>query len=409
MTKFYSSCKLLYTKCQYMKSFFKRNWKLLLNVLTIFLLALAVFFLRDDISGAFRDLGRVNAIFLLLVPAWQAVNYSAYTNLYKTSLELLGAKVRKKSMLKVAFEMDFINTVFPSGGVSGFSYFALRLKGLGVTTMQATMAQTLRFVLTFLSYIILLFVGLFMLAMGGGASNMTILLTCSLAFLTVFGVLVGIYIIGSRKRIKSFSKFISRCINKVVAIVRPKHKEVIKLDKVDLIFEDMHQQYLLLKKNKDGLKSPFLYGLLANVSELATLYAVYMAYGQAVNPGAVIIAYAIANFAGLVAVLPGGVGVYEGLMTGVLVSSGVPAGLAISVTVMYRVLTTIISVVPGYYFYHQNLRTGKLKKDEVEAIIPKPGEKTKHNLPLDRIATEGSDDTDVTSRKKSSKTEVKSR
>lgn len=351
-----------------MKSFLKRNWKLILNIATIVLLALAVFFLREDISGAFRDLGRVNAIFLLLVPVWQAVNYSAYTNMYKSSLEILGAKIRKKNMLKVAFEMDFINTVFPSGGVSGFSYFALRLKGLGVSATQATMAQTLRFVLTFLSYIILLFSGLFMLAMGGGASNMTILLTCSLAFMTVFGVLVGVYIIGSRRRIKNFSKFISICINRVIAVVRPKHKETINLEKVDRIFEDMHQQYLLLKKNRDELKAPFLYSLLANVTELATLYSVYLAYGHAVNPGAVIIAYAIANFAGLVAVLPGGVGVYEGLMTGVLVSSGVPAGLAISVTVMYRVLTTIISVVPGYYYYHQNLTTtNKVRGNDVRA------------------------------------------
>lgn len=341
-----------------MKAYIKRNWKLLLNVVTLLLLASAVYALRSDIGGAFSDLGRVNAFFLILVPLWQALNYSAFTNLYQSTLALLGARLRKKDVLQVAFEMDFVNTVFPSGGVSGFSYFALRLKRHGVSAMQATMSQTLRFVLTFSSYIALLLIGLFLLALGGSASNMTILITCSLTLLTVFGVAVGVYIIGSKRRIKSFSKFISKCINAVIAAVRPKHKEVINLDRVDHIFEDMHNQYLLLRKNRHGLKSPFVYSLVANVTELATLYSVYLAYGQAVNPGAVIIAYAIANFAGLVAVLPGGVGVYEGLMAAVLVSSGVPAGLAISVTVMYRVLTTIISVVPGYYFYHKNLTRG---------------------------------------------------
>lgn len=348
------------------KKFLKRNWKLLLNIATVVLLGITVYFLRKDIAKAVADLGRVHAIFLLMIPAWQALNYSSYTNLYHGFLSILGAKVTKKDMAKVAFEIDFINTVFPSGGVSGFSYFTLRLKGLGVSATQSTMTQTMRFALTFSSYIILLFLGLFMLALGGSASNMTILITCSLAFLTLFGVLAGIYIISSNSRIRSFSKAITRAVNRVVAIFHPKNREVINLSRVDRTFSELHDQYLLLKENKHKLKGPFVYSLVANISELATIYTVYLAYGQAVNPGAVIIAYAVANFAGLVAVLPGGIGVYEGLMTAVLVSSGVPAGLAISVTVMYRVLTTIISVVPGYYFYQQSLKRGVTSKEDVE-------------------------------------------
>lgn len=103
------------------------------------------------------------------------------------------------------------------------------------------------------------------------------------------------------------------------------------------------------------MRRPFFYSMLANVTELATIYVVYIAYGQFVNPGAIIIAYAIANFAGLIAVLPGGIGVYEGLMTAVLVSAGVPAGLAISVTIMYRVINMLLSLPIGYFYYNKAL------------------------------------------------------
>ena len=74
------------------------------------------------------------------------------------------------------------------------------------------------------------------------------------------------------------------------------------------------------------------------------------------NFGAVILAYSVANFAGLVSVLPGGVGVYEALMTAVLVAAGVPAALSIPVTVMYRVLSMGIQLPAGFYFYHKALR-----------------------------------------------------
>ena len=90
------------------------------------------------------------------------------------------------------------------------------------------------------------------------------------------------------------------------------------------------------------------------------MYVVYIAFGHLVNVGAVILAYAIANFAGLVSVLPGGIGVYEALMTAVLASTGVKPGISLPVTVMYRVVNTLIQIPPGYYLYQKTLRRHEL-------------------------------------------------
>ena len=96
-----------------------------------------------------------------------------------------------------------------------------------------------------------------------------------------------------------------------------------------------------------------------NLTEVMAVYVVYIAFGKFVNFGAVILAYAIANAAGLISVLPGGVGVYEALMTAVLASTGVPAGVSLPVTVMYRVLNTLLQLPPGYYLYQRNLTQNK--------------------------------------------------
>lgn len=351
-----------------MNQYIKRNWKLVLNILTFALLGGAIFLVRHDIAKAVQDLGKINAIALLLIIPLQAQNYAAYAHLYQEFLRILGSKQPFKLMYEVALELNFVNHVFPSGGVSGFSYFTARLKPYGVTTAQATLTQTMRFILTFASFVVLLFVGLFLLALGGSASNMTILITCSLAFLTVFSIVGGAYIISSEARIKSFTKSLTKVVNRILHVVRPKHPETINLKRVEKLCNEMHANYVLLKEKLPALKGPFFYSSLANITELATIYVVYIAYGQFVNPGAIIIAYALANFAGLVAVLPGGIGVYEGLMTAVLVSAGVPAGLAISVTVMYRVLNLAISLPIGYYFYHRALnKISKQKKAQQKA------------------------------------------
>jgi uncharacterized protein (TIRG00374 family) len=83
-----------------------------------------------------------------------------------------------------------------------------------------------------------------------------------------------------------------------------------------------------------------------------------LAFGEWVNFGAIIIAYAIANFAGLVSVLPGGIGIYEGLMTAVLASTGISPSVSLPVTVMYRVVNTLIQIPPGYYLYQLALKHG---------------------------------------------------
>lgn len=338
-----------------MKRFLKRNWKLVLNIITFGLLGLAIYLLRDDIGRSISDLGRVNSWALLLIIPLQITNYHAYTRLYQRFLRILHRNVPYGFLFRLTLELNFVNHVFPSGGVSGFSYFSLRLKQKRISTATATLVQMMRFVLTFGTYIFLLFLGLLALSVEGGASNLTILITCSLAFSVLFSSLVGIYIIGSRSRIESFTEFLAKGLNKLIQIFRPKHPETLNLDKVKKIFSELHDNYLLLRDNKAALKSPAIYAMLANVTELLTLYVVYVAYGSFVNIGAVIIAYALANFAGLIAILPGGIGVYEGLMTLVMVSAGVPAGLAISATVMYRVLNMILSLPIGYFYYHKAL------------------------------------------------------
>jgi len=174
-----------------------------------------------------------------------------------------------------------------------------------------------------------------------------------------------VYIVGSKSRITAFFTSLTKLLNKLIHIVRPSHPETINIDKARESFDDMHENYLLFRSKLPELKVPFIYALLANIAEVLAIYVVYVAFGHWVNIGAVILGYAIANFAGFVSVLPGGIGVYEALMTGVLVIGGVPAGVSIPVVVMYRVLNTIIQLPPGYYLYQKALQSDRLveKKD----------------------------------------------
>lgn len=339
-------------------TFLKRRWKLILNIVTVIALIVLVIAIRDQLVETFKNLAEVNAWALLLLLPIQAVNYHAQTKTYMGIFAVLGNQLKYKFLYKASLELNFVNHVFPSGGVSGISYFGVRMRSAEVTGSKAALVQLIKLGLLFLSFEVLLVVGLLLLSIEGKANDFVVMLTTAITTLLLVATFAFVMIIGSKHRIDATFTFLTKVINKILHFFLPKSPETINIQRAKDAVEDLHTNYKTIESKWQELKWPFVWAMLANLTEVLSIYVVYLAFGEWVNLGAIILAYAVANFAGLVSVMPGGVGIYEALMTGVLVAAGVPAALSLPVTVMYRVLNTLIQVPPGWYLYHQALRSG---------------------------------------------------
>ena len=343
-------------------SFLRRRWKLVVNVITVGLLVVLIFTLRHQMGQTIANLTQVHAWALALIVPVEALNYHAQTRLYQRLFGTIDIKLDYKMLLKMSLELNFINHVFPSAGVSGISYFCVRMKnGSGVPTAKTSLVQVMKILLLFFSFEPLLLAGLVFLAIGGKANNLTMLVTGALSMLVVLVTIGFMYVAGSKKRINSFLDALASGLNKFIHTVRPSHSKTIKVEKARFLLEEMHEDYKVFRANPSGLKAPLWYCIMANVTEILAIYVVYVAFGKWVNVGAIILAYAVANFAGVLSVLPGGIGMYEALMTAVLVASGIPAALSLPVTIMYRVVNTVLQVPPGYVLYHRSVMA---RKDE---------------------------------------------
>lgn len=346
------------------KSFWRRRWKLILNIVTLAALGLLVFLIRDDIVETFRNLKNVHAWMLLLLIPLQMVNYHAQTRLYQQLFAIVGNRLSYKKLFKASLELNFVNHVFPSGGVTGISYFTLRLRqGRELSSGKATFIHVMKIALYFIAFEVLLVFAVLCLALMGRVNGLVILTAGSLSTLLLVGTLLFIYIIGSRQRIDNFFLSLTRGLNRLIRLVRPKDPEPLNISKARSLFDEFHDSYGIIKRNYRKLKMPFVWALVADATEVLAVYVVYLAFGELVNIGAVILAYGIANFAGLVSVMPGGVGIYEALMTAVLASTGIPAAVSLPVTIMYRILNTLLQIPPGYYFYHQAIKKGELSAE----------------------------------------------
>jgi uncharacterized protein (TIRG00374 family) len=337
----------------------------IINVVTIIALMVLLYFSWDQIQEGLRQIGGAKWSVVFLMIPMQLLNYYAIARLYHDYLKSMGETVKMSSMYKIALELNFVNHVFPSGGVAGFSYLGLRLRSHGVPVSRTTLAQTMRFAATFISFLIVLFFGMFLLSFSNQVGGVTLFIGVSITVLTIIGALGGVYIVSSESRIKGFTAFLPKLINKILLPITKKANSI-DIHRIERLFVDLHKDYEIILKDKNSLKRVFLWALLINITEISTAYLAYIALGHLVNPGAVILAYAVASFAGLIAILPGGIGVYEALMTAVLTGAGVPKALALSATLVYRIFCMMIFLPIGFILYQIALRKGDAKIPETK-------------------------------------------
>jgi uncharacterized protein (TIRG00374 family) len=334
-----------------------RKIKFWLNIVTIIALVLLVIFARKQIVDAFGTFTQLNLLWLLLVIPIQLANHTSVAKFYQSYLKTLGEKISTRELFKVSLELNFVNNVFPSGGVSGFGYLGLRLRKLGVRGSKSTLLQTSRHILTFVSFIVYLIIALFLLSIFGSASRVIVLIASSLSSLIIFSSLILIYIVSDEKRIQQFTTALPKLVNKIVKFFYRTKKNPINLNRISALFSDLHIDYKHVRKNWKDLRHPFYWTMSMNFTEILTIFVVYLSFSQVINPGAIIIAYAVANIAGLLAVLPGGIGIYEGFMTAVMASAGIDKALALSATIVYRVFNMGLFLPVGWIFYQRALKS----------------------------------------------------
>ncbi|MGD8374209.1 MAG: lysylphosphatidylglycerol synthase transmembrane domain-containing protein [Candidatus Woesebacteria bacterium] len=330
--------------------------KLWLNIITFGAVGLVVFFAWSDIIAALDQIWKLDLWVLSLIVVAQFIAFFAIAKVYSHFFKAIDQPIKLRELISVAIELNFVNHVFPSGGVSGFSYLALRLKHDGVSAAKSTLAQLVRFVFTFSSFIVLLIAAIIFLAIEDKVNSFIILIATAITVSIIFGAIGVIFVIGSKERIASFSHGAAKILNKIIHFFRRKYPETIRLTKVEKTFLELHDDYHVLKGDLGKMGAAFGWALVANIAEVTSVYIAFIAHGTWVDPGAVIIAYAVATIAGLLAILPGGLGIYEPLMAAVLASAGVPAGIAVSATLVSRVIILAVALSTGYVLYHLALR-----------------------------------------------------
>lgn len=337
-----------------------RSWA---TILTTVLLGLVVFFGWSEITQAWSLLGRVNIWILLLLIPIQLLSYYAVGNVIFSYIRAKGDLVGVSNWMTTrwALELNFVNHVLPSGGAAGFSYLGWVLARHGVSNGRAAMGQIIRFALMFLAFISLLFISLMILILDHQVNRIIILFSFLLTVLAIGGTLLVAYMVGNKARLIKFSGKLSKFLDKAVStLTLGKKKNVIKQEKVEGFFTELHVDYIEIKRNKRILKRPYVWSLIANVADIMLISIAFWSLGTWVSPAVIFVSFGLTAVASFISVTPGGAGVYEAVMIAFLASAGVPADVAIAGTLLARVVLLSGTIIFGYVFYQLTiLKYGK--------------------------------------------------
>lgn len=342
-----------------------RAW---LSLITLILIAVIIFFSRGQLLEAWRLLEQVNIwILLLLIPGQLLVYFVAGEMMFsylraKKSID----NVAPLDIARMSLEMNFVNHVLPSGGVSGVSYMGWRLKQFGISAGRATMAQVVRYTMSFVAFITLLSLSVIIVTIDGEINRWIILVSASLVTVTVVGLLAIMFLLGNHRRMRKFSSWVVWTGNTIVRkLTFGRRSRVLATAPIYNFFDELHHDYVSLRREKKVLRKPFLWGLVFVVAEVAMFMITFWALGSVVNPAPVLIAYGVASVAGFIVITPGGAGAYEAIMIAFLAIAGLDQGVAIAGILLTRVILLLGTIGLGYLFYqHAILKYGKNGKNQ---------------------------------------------
>ena len=170
-------------------------------------------------------------------------------------------------------------------------------------------------------------------------------------------VIFGSYLFGSRERLMSFARWLTRRTNWLVSKITFGHrKKVLKTKTVEGFFSDFYDDWQAIKADKALLKGPIIWGFVSNILDVLLIAVAFWALGYSVNLPILLISFGASAIGSFLFVTPGGIGAYEAVMIGVLVAGGMEADVASAGVILARAILVVGTIVCGVFAYHAAMK-----------------------------------------------------
>ncbi|MBI2669977.1 MAG: flippase-like domain-containing protein [Candidatus Yanofskybacteria bacterium] len=310
-----------------------------------------------------RDLFlRSNFFWLFGVIVTQVISYYFVALNYRDVLRVKDLEVGVRELFPVTFVIQFLNQALPSAGFSGQAFFVHYLKKFGLTVAEGIGRALLELATLYMAFGVFFVISSVMMFRNGimGQHPEARFFIYAFAF---FAVIALSWFLALQKRKRG--KFARWMINKIHAYFENRRKKkngngddnkdngADHASHVAMIIDQFKETFNFgeLKKRARPFWLAFFWQNMILLASVFTLYFLSFALDSKISFSVAFITFTLTKFLSMVAFVPGGLGVFEGGMTLILISFGVPAQPAFAMTLLLRAFTFWLPMPVGWILY----------------------------------------------------------
>jgi hypothetical protein len=141
-------------------------------------------------------------------------------------------------------------------------------------------------------------------------------------------------------------------------------------DRLSALIQNVADRLKLLLGNKHLLMRAMLWAAANWLLDAASLWVFLLAFGHAVSPVDLLVAYGLANILAVIPITPSGLGVVEGVLIPTLAGFGVPKAIAVVGVLAWRLVNFWLPIPVGGISYF-SLRVGPYARRRARAAAEK--------------------------------------
>ncbi len=299
---------------------------------------------------------RSNFLWLFLIIAIQVFSYYFIALNYRYVLKVKDLDVSVKELFPVTFVIQFLNQALPSAGFSGQVFFIQYLKKFGLSVAEGIGRAILELATLYMAFGTFFIISATILLQGGMVEKHPEVLYLIYTFSFLAIIVVSLFFIFQKRGRGKIARW---TINKLHQYFEKRNEKKKNgegenhAEHVAIIFDQFKSTLNLgvLRRHGRAFGLAFLWQTLVLFVSVLTLYFLSFAIDYKISFSVAFVTFTLTKFLSMVSFVPGALGVFEGGMTLILVSFGVPAGPALAMTLLLRAFTFWFPMPVGWILY----------------------------------------------------------
>lgn len=285
-------------------------------------------------------------IIQLFVYYFQALNY-------RDVLRIKDLEVKTEKLYPMSFVVQFLNQALPSGGLSGQVFFVQYLRKYGLTVAEGIGRAFIEIMTLWMAMGLFFVISSIIVVRGGEIANIPQLRYLIYTFVFLAIILVSIFLLIQRKRRSKLVKWITNWFHSRFENKSKNEDTSDQAKHLEIIFDQLKTSinFRVLQKKAKDFWLAFFWQCMILLAHIFTLYFISFAIGHPISFRLAFIVFSLVRFIGMIAFVPGALGVFEGAMTLILISFGVPASQAFAMTILLRAFTFWLPMPVGWALY----------------------------------------------------------